>query len=25
MPEFRKNILSDFKVNIAHYPIVELV
>jgi len=25
MPEFRKNILSDFKVNTTYYPIVELV
>jgi hypothetical protein len=25
VPEFRKNTLSEFKVNIAHHPIVEMV
>ena len=24
-PEFRKNTLSDFKLNVAHYPIVEMI
>jgi len=23
--EFRKNTLSDFKINVAHYPIVEVI
>jgi len=25
VPEFRKNLISKFKVNITHYPIVEMV